>query len=725
MKIPLCSRVLLQCLLLSVPTVAQTLQNNFTLEKALNRYNVRWEEPGAGPQDSMPLGNGDIGLNLWTEKNGDLVFYISMADAWSENNRSSYALMKLARVRVAVTPAPQTTANFHQELSLLDGSILVTEGNTKFRVWVDANHPVVHVDASAPHTISMRVTMEDWRTEPMPQERISADTILHDRKNRIVWYHHNGERADLPLKDWTFGASIESAGFISRDDHTLESEAPAKAQSFAVYPYADLAPDPVQWVQKQQARATGLSSLNASLCWQQHQEWWSNFWHRSWVYVSGNKDAEDVTRGYILQRFKQAASGRGGFPIKFNGSIFVVDAPWRPVAKNSDVTANADYRGWGGQYWFQNTRPIYWPMLQSGDFDLMQPLFRMYKSEIANNAPLVRQHYGHNGSYFAETAAFYGGIEQIKPDSPGLYTRHYFTPVLELSMMMLDYFDYTGDRAFVTETLLPIAYPGTIFFSEHFGRDKDGKLLLDPDNAIEMYWKVHNPAPDIAALHAVLPRLLALPNDLTTAEQRAFWTKLLGELPELPIGEKDGKQVLLPYTGEQIQPRHNSENPELYAVYPYRLYGIGRDNLTLARNTYDARLNKAPGCWTQDIIQSAQLGLAADAKQRTIFTLTRKDSHLKFPAFWDPGHDYQPDEDNGGNGLNGLQQMLLQINGRNLYLLPAWPKEWDADFKLAAPFQTIVEGSVRNGKLVSVKVTPESRRADLTVLEPQETLQVH
>ena len=28
-----------------------------------SRYNVTWEPPGKGPQDSMPLGNGDITLN--------------------------------------------------------------------------------------------------------------------------------------------------------------------------------------------------------------------------------------------------------------------------------------------------------------------------------------------------------------------------------------------------------------------------------------------------------------------------------------------------------------------------------------------------------------------------------------------------------------------------------------------------------------------------------------
>src|SRR2546430_12601628 len=44
-----------------------------------------------------------------------------------------------------------------------------------------------------------------------------------------------------------------------------------------------------------------------------------------------------VTQGCILQRFMNAAAGRGAQPIKFNGSIFTVGKPDDP-----------DFRRWGG-----------------------------------------------------------------------------------------------------------------------------------------------------------------------------------------------------------------------------------------------------------------------------------------------------------------------------------------------------------------------------------------
>jgi len=46
-------------------------------------------------------------------------------------------------------------------------------------------------------------------------------------------------------------------------------------------------------------------------------------------------------------------------------------------------------------------------------------------------------------------------------------------------------------------------------------------------------------------------------------------------------------------------------------------------------------------------------------------------------------------------------------------LLPAWPADWNVDFKLHTPHQTVVEGKVRGGKVIQLNVTPESRRDDV------------
>ncbi len=506
---------------------------------------------------------------------------------------------------------------------------------------------------------------------------------------------------------------IKGAGFASQDSAGVQSSTAAKTQTVSIYPLTATTATPDEWLALLDKQVVQLEPLKLESARKEHQAWWDQFWHRSWVYVTGDNGATAVTRGYVLQRFVTACAGRGAYPIKFNGSLFVVDAPAATQGNNRTRAMPADQRTWGGQYWFQNTRAMYWPRLEAGDFDMMQPLFKMYSAQIAPNAVQINGYYHHDGAYFAETAPFWGSVRFMGPEVKEDWTGHYFTPILELSMMMLDYYEYTGDKKFAQETLLPMATAGLTFYNQHFKRDDQGKLLLDPDNSIEQFWKVHDPAPDIAGLHAILRRMLALPDDMLGATNRALWQKFLAELPDLPTGTYREKKVLLPYTGELTARPRNSENPELYSIYPFRLYGLGKPDLQLATDTFELRKQKGKGCWVQDPIQAAMVGLADVARTYITYNFIDKEPRLKFPAFWAKRNDYPPDEDNGGNGENGLQQMLMQTDGRKIMLLPAWPKGWNADFKLNAPLQTTVQASVQNGVLKNLVVTPASRRADV------------
>jgi hypothetical protein len=66
--------------------------------------------------------------------------------------------------------------------------------------------------------------------------------------------------------------------------------------------------------------------------------------------------------------------------------------------------------------------------------------------------------------------------------------------------------------------------------------------------------------------------------------------------------------------------------------------------------------------------------------------------------------------------MKALQSMLLQSDGKRVFLFPAWPREWDVDFKLHAPYRTVIQGVLRDGRLESLTVIPSSRRADVEVL---------
>ena len=442
-------------------------------------------------------------------------------------------------------------------------------------------------------------------------------------------------------------------------------------------------------------------------------------------------EAFEVSRAYQLQRWVQACAGRGAYPIKFNGSLFTVDGMdnYQKVPEGS--YAGPDHRRWGGPYWWQNTRLIYWPMLYSGDYDQMAPLFTMYRNMLPLLKERTRRYFGHDGVNFSETSQMWGlnrrqdfGMGKENPDvySKCPYTRYYWDGGLEMSTMLLAYYLNTQDEAFVKETLLPIADQVVIFYDQHYKRTQDGKLHISPSQVLETWHTAEDPITVLAGLRTVLGGLLKLPDSLTTAEQRERWQRFLGEVKELPIAEEAGKKWLKP--AYVFSDRKNCENPTLYAIFPYPIYGVGKPDLEIGRESFARRDNKRTGGWQQDSIQAALLGLTEQAKTYLVQAVTtenlmgsanekanRPDS--RFPAFWGPNFDWIPDQCQASVILNTLQYMLMQTDGKKINLLPAWPKDWNANFKLHAPYKTTLEGRVVNGALVDLKVTPQTRAKDV------------
>ena len=866
---------------------------------AVDAYNVVWDTPSADARGSMPIGNGDIGLNVWVEPSGDLCFFIGKTDAWDESMR----LLKLGKVRVKLTPALATTSGFRQELNLRDGVIEIQDGKAKLSVWVDANHPVIHVDAKSldGRALEASASFEVWRKEKRPlgvaqggggNEYFSTgytsmpafshpDVVLPATAQRIGWYHRNVESPWLaslklqrndgvapteqdPILNRTMGAILRGENFISASGNELKTVKPAQAFSMGIHVLTQITDTPDQWLAALEKQAETVEKLPADARWREHGRWWNDFWNRSWIFVEGGRSlalpanahawrvgsasdggsrfggeiagaqvkngagvppvtvrpedktpaslpaadaafpdgltvsawikpvageagrildkctagtpdgmtfdtypglslrwivgnetmilpnclkagewqhvaatvdvatgfrriylngklakeergdatAETVTRGYTLQRWINACGGRGAFPIKFNGSIFVVDNKF-----------DADFRAWGGGYWFQNTRLPYWSMLTSGDFDLMRPFFAMYLKALPARKLATKIYYGHGGAFFPETMSFWGnyldqgdlgyGTDRTgKPDglTDNSYIRRYWQGGLEMVAMMLDFHDMTQDAAFRDGTLLPFATEIVAFFDQHWPRGPDGKILFNPAMSLETWWDCTNPLPEIAGLRYVLPRLQALTGD---AALKAVWQKTLDDLPPVPRSA-DGKHLL---PAEKFANKRNSENPEMYAVFPYRLHTIaaGEDALAVGRATWPLRRHPEAGGWQQNGIQAALLGLADDARRYVVHNVTHKAGDFRFPAMWGPNYDWTPDQDHGGVMVAALQRMLVQYEGDKILILPAWPKDWNVSFKLHAPKGTTIEGVYRDGKLEPLKVVPESRRADVVV----------
>jgi hypothetical protein len=367
-------------------------------------------------------------------------------------------------------------------------------------------------------------------------------------------------------------------------------------------------------------------------------------------------------------------------------------------------------------------------MLASGDFELMKPWFDMYKNTLELSRYRTGKYFNHAGAHYPETILFWGAEVSGHYNWTPLYQRtlieaenpfltYYWQNGIEQTLMMLDYYLYTKDEQFAKETLIPMAEAIADFYYRHYPR-KDGKLFISPGQALETYHQADNPTPELAGLKYTYSKLMDNAEGLMNFYQKHIIRNLLKEIPDLPMGkDSTGNAIILPaYT--YTKP-FSKENAELYAVFPYRIYGVNKPNLELAENTFRKRGTRFSTCWSQDAIQMAYLGLAdslrVDLKKRA----NSLDEVTRFPAFWAAAGDWKPDEDNGGNLMNAFHTMIVHAeckeNDKTIILFPSWPADWDVKFKLHAPLNTTIEGELKGGKLIELNVTPKSREKDVIV----------
>ncbi len=724
-------------------------------KKVLTDYDIVWTSPGINSQGSMPLGNGDIGINAWVEENGDLVFYVSKTGAWNEYGH----LLKLGKIRISMYPRQYNNKSFSQKLELDKGRILINYANTRIKLWVDANHPTIQVDIDSKTAVETQVFFETWRKArvqlkgaksiglygvsdvdanknfitPLYQE---ADTILTNNQNGIISCHHNNYsqwKSNLtlqslvqftksntdPLLYRTFGVCIKGKEMINKSDTSLISKSPSHHSQINIYALTQIG-TVSSWKKAILINANAITKLSPKVREIAHAAWWQQFWNRSYIFITAKdsvecRKAETVTRGYILQRFINACGGRGNSPIKFNGSIFTVDTYNR---KGSDGGHNADFRKWGGPYWWQNTRFPYWSMLIAGDFDMMKPLFKMYWDALQLREAATKKYYHHEGAFFPETMNFWGAYTNTNYGlnrsnladgyTTNEYIRYYWQGGLELSLMMLDYYSFTNNKAFAKDTIVPFVSEILSFFNEHWKRGNDGKILFSPAMSLETYHTAINPLPEIAGIRKVVEKMLTLPLSFTSETQRSLCLKLVRDLPAIPERVDNNNDTLLAPAAEYSD-KENIENPELYAIFPYRTFGIGKPNIDLAKRTFLARAAKQNGGWQQNSIKAACLGLAEEAKKMIVESFSSHDTNFRFPAFWGPNYDWTPDQDHGCVAMIALQRMIIQYEDSNAYLLPAWPKEWNVRFKVSAPHKTKIEGTYENGKITAIKASPANK----------------
>ncbi len=767
-------------------------------------YNVVWTTPSRHSGDSMPCVGGDIGLNVWVEGD-DLLFYLGRAGCRDENGsllkmgRVRVAIDPSPFGSEATFRQELKLREGRIEIRADRPGVNAAE----IRLWVEIDRPVVHVEIDTEVDSHAGATYESWRTKrielpntgknlhrgqclinfdnypgevfvepddfrPGPRgirfwHRMREDRNVFHRLVRTQELDPVKDRLVDPCRDLTFGGELRGT---SGEAHVPFEQAGETEGEYALTPFRgwryrsreksrhhrvevvtliDRTPSLDDWQQALDRRLSEVTPESIEVARKSAAAWWGDFWARSHVHINPGKGPEDpgwrLGRNYALFRYMLASGLGGREPIMFNGGVLTFD-PIHAAAKFKGPGYTPDHRQWGGALTAQNQRCMYWPMLKSGDFDLLAPGFDFYRDGLTNARERVRHYWGHDGCAFTEQTtiqwlpgamvygyadpSFKGRTWRFRPDDTetgvavnGAVSRLY-EGQLEWAWMILEFHRFTGrDIA----GYLPFIEQSVIFYDEHYRmREKqrtgkeltpDGKLRIHPSNTLEGHPDSTNPTSVIAGLHRVLGGLLELTTDPV---KRKRWRTMLDTLPPMPTATVDGRTVLRPTVEHESFSWHM---PAMYPLYPYQMHSLGKPGLDLMRDTFLHGIGEKQRmdhrAWIQGVVHFARLGMTDEARE----LIVRKfdDGPYRFPAFWPPAIDHAPDHNWGGMAMIGLQEMLMQTGDDRILLLPAWPDDWDVNFKLHAPGETVVEGKVMDGKVGHLEVTPAIRRDDVVVWE--------
>ncbi|HEX5790593.1 MAG TPA: DUF5703 domain-containing protein [Luteolibacter sp.] len=759
------------------------------------RYNVVWTSQSENSAGSMPCVGGDIGLNVWVEKgelffligragcrdeNGSL---LKLGRVRLQIDPSPFAADAEFRQELRLQDG-QVWIHAARK----DGN------SADIRLWVEIDRPVVHAEVHTSQASKVEASYESWRHQRIElpntgknlhrgqclihfdnypgQVFVEADDFRAGEQSIRFWhrmkedrniFHHLVKTQGLeaiadklvdPCRNLTFGGELSgrsvadgtSTPFVRSGETAGEyaltpfkgwryrSQVPAKEHRIDVVTLIEQAQSLDAWHASLDAKVQELQQDDLAQARQRARQWWDGYWARSHLRINPTKDASDpgwrVARNYNLFRYMLASGLNGREPIMFNGGVLTFDPIYAaPRFKGPGYTP--DHRQWGSALTAQNQRCMYWPMLKSGDFDLIKPGFDYYREGLTNARERTRHYWGHDGCSFTEQTTIqwlpgamvygYAGEEfkgktwRYRPPEtePGVCANsavsRLYDGQLEWSWMILQYHRFTGVDI---SAYLPFIEQSVIFYDEHYrmrekrrsGREltAEGKLQIEPTNALEGHPKGANPTSVIAGLRRVLGGLIELNPD---ASRKQRWEQMLARLPDMPTAVVDGRTVLIPTTQHANFSWHM---PSMYPLYPYEIYQLGSPGLSLMRDTFLHGIGEKERmdhrAWIQGVVHFAHLGMSAEAQQLIARKLA--DGPYRFPAFWPPDIDHAPDHNWGGMGMIGLQEMLMQTGDERILLLPAWPKDWEVEFKLHAPGGVVVEASAKEGKVTSLKVTP-------------------
>ena len=719
--------------------------------------------PAAKPPEGQPIGNGRMGTAVWTtpstlnfQINRCDVFSVNRNARDKREGPTDYC-GGCGRLTIKLGGKPFAKGEtFRQHLSLYDAECTLQGDGVRVRCFVSAETDLlaIEIDDQRQEPQPLRARLSMWR----PPEVRHGDHV-----SRYEFYENGGPFAltqRFREREHYCASAVAVRvveGFldVQRTETFREFVIPpmrgkrtvlvSSAASFE--PHADVLRVALSLVNQLPRGRAPYSYLRKA-----HTQWWARFWSRTFVHLRSDDGVAQFMNGLrTLHLYYMASSSRGKLPAKWNGSLFSVEGDKRTwgsqfwvwtteVAHHPLYTADASdladpffnmyvkqlpaARIAARQRW--DAKGAYF--LEAGPFDgpvtLPEDLAREWQDVYLGRKPCTE---------FSPAARAAGLFEAVlsqfadgRDCAAGRYSYVSHMPASgsDLAVQAWWRYRYTGDKEFLRTHAYPLLRDTLEFYRSIARKEEDGRYHIYGLNQHEGFWGVNDGIIDLGAIRGTAPLAIRASEILDVdAELRPKWHEFLENLTSYTMGSDPGSKAL---GGGYI-------TDDVWSVgHLGEVKRGGKPGATLAWPifTFEDWTMETQDPETDRIVRkigklnSGRTAIASGGRQpgnhATLIMGSRIGRGEDLPTMTASYYWGSTPLANGMSEFEGgtaqsveilgciattLQEGLLQsVSPRPgepeiISVLPAWPRSWDASFRLLARGGFLVTTSYQNGQI--------------------------
>lgn len=666
----------------------------------IGRSDIILGRPNLESGEAMPLGNGSLGLALW-----------SAEGLTAQLNRNDTLPGRLSPGQVVIPGLAALTkaSDYGGRLDLYRGEFREQGGGMSVKAFVEPDKDALVVDVQGANPSQAQTAILKLWAPRTPHAGAQGGIAFlseswKDDKNPGASGRNFGSLSAIRVEGRSVSAAVTDSLTVRV---SFTPFADGHFRVIVAAPHYDGTGDVFDVAR--QGLQTGPDHA--------HLSWWHDFWARAAIIKITSKDGDGEYMENLRNLYLFVAAIEKG--VEYPGS----------QAGIADMISSAqDEHRWDpSAFWHWNLRMQVAANIGAGLYELNDTYFNLYRENLGNIERWTRENMKNlSGICVPETMRFNGaGIEYEsawKPVSVGrdcdanfkpYYNARTLSTGAEVSLWIWEQYLATGDRGFLSSNY-PVMASAARFLLAYQKEGADGLLHTSPSNAHEQQWDVIDPTTDIAAIRALYPAVIDAANVLgKDADLVSELKAALPKVPALPRTEATSPHVLTTSSAdgndviaESHQPgaeEHNVENIGLEPVWPYGLIGDGSPLFSTALRTFSHRPHPSAVDWSYDPIQAARLHLGSEVASTLNETTQKFQGFVNGMAKWEASaKEFYVEQT--AVVADTLQECLVQDYDGILRIAPAIPPGWDFDGSVYVRGKTKVDVQTRKGTITAVVI---------------------